>query len=403
MSRFARNLAAVLAWEVLWGFGNACTASAIFVPFLSQLGGSKRLVGNVGLTMLLGVPALLVSLWLDHRLKRRKVAVAILWALQFASWIPIGTMLLRGATSPWLVPFIYVSQSVFAFLASVAMAPTYQLLTSVFGDRFATAQGYQLLLRQLSGVLGGLCVASVLASRPYPQNFGVAFLVGGIVLTASNAAVLFFSESESSNVEEPFLPTLVRALVRARSVARLFWVIACVATMTSVQTFVVVSILERLGLGPGYAGVFESVTLASSGIGGAIAGRVGDKVGHARASMVAFVLELIAWLLAMKLGGKPQAYVVVVLVGGAQAAMLIGLAGLTVKLAPEDARGGFMAIMRWITQIVVALSTAGAAYLVDRAGYATLFGASAAIVGASLVVLRSLASSENAPAPRAAT
>lgn len=336
-------------------------------------------------------------------MKRRKVAVAILWALQFASWIPIGAMLLGGATSPWLVPFIYVSQSVFAFLASVAMAPTYQLLTSVFGDRFATAQGYQLLLRQLSGVIGGLWVASALASRPYPQNFGFAFLVGGIVLTASNAAVLLFSESETTNVGEPFLPTLKRALVRARSVARLFWVIACVATMTSVQTFVVVSILERLQLGSGYAGIFESVTLAASGIGGALAGRIGDRIGHARASMVAFVLEIVAWLLAMQLGGKTQAYVVLVLVGSAQAAMVIGLAGLTVTLAPGDARGGFMAIMRWITQIVVALSTAGAAYLVDRAGYATLFGASAALVAASLYVLRSLASSEKSPAPRAAT
>ena len=79
--RFARNLFAVLLWELLWGFGNACTSSAIFVTFLSQLAGSKRLVGTVGLTMLLGIPALVISLWLAHRLRRKKVAVAILWAV----------------------------------------------------------------------------------------------------------------------------------------------------------------------------------------------------------------------------------------------------------------------------------------------------------------------------------
>jgi hypothetical protein len=388
MPRFARNLAAVLVWEVLWGFGNACTASAIFVPFLSQLGGSKRIVGNVGLTMLLGVPALVVSLWLDHRLRRRRVAVAILWAAQFASWIAIGAMLIDGKPpSPLLVPIIYVSQSVFAFLAGVAMAPTYQLLTSVFGDRFATAQGLQLLFRQVSGVVGGLWVASALARHPYPRNFGVAFLVGGIILTASNAAVLLFVEGSSSATAEPFVPTLRRALASARKVASLFWVIACVATAISVQTFLVVSMLERLRLGPGYAGVFESVTLATSGVGGAIAGRAGDRFGHARALVAAFAIQIVAFALVVKLSGLGQAWIALGLAGVAQAAMLIGLAGLTVKLAPEDARGGFMAIMRWITQIVSALATAAAAFVVDRVGYALLFGVSALMVLATIPLL----------------
>ena len=85
--RFARNLSAVLLWELLWGFGNACTASAIFVPFLSQPAGSKRLVGTVGLTMLLGIPALVVSLWLAHRLRRLRLAVSLLWAAQMVGWI----------------------------------------------------------------------------------------------------------------------------------------------------------------------------------------------------------------------------------------------------------------------------------------------------------------------------
>ena len=80
--RFARNLAAVLAWELLWGFGAACTSSSIFVPFLSKLEGSKRLVGTVGLTTLLGIPALFVSLWLAHRLRRKRFAVAVLYTAQ---------------------------------------------------------------------------------------------------------------------------------------------------------------------------------------------------------------------------------------------------------------------------------------------------------------------------------
>src|SRR5690349_11694672 len=79
--RFARNLAAVLIWELLWGFGAACVSSSIFVPFLSKLEGSKRLVGTVGLTTLLGIPALFVSLWLAHRLHTKRFAVGILYTV----------------------------------------------------------------------------------------------------------------------------------------------------------------------------------------------------------------------------------------------------------------------------------------------------------------------------------
>src|ERR1043165_966342 len=96
---FGRNLAAVLAWELLWGFGNACTTSPIFVPFLSKLeDGSKRLVGTVGAPTLLGTPALFVSLWPRHRLRRRRLAVALLFAAQVVGWIVLGAALLSGAT-----------------------------------------------------------------------------------------------------------------------------------------------------------------------------------------------------------------------------------------------------------------------------------------------------------------
>lgn len=125
--KLRRNLAVVLVWELAWGFGNACTASAIFVPFLSRLAGSKRLVGTVGLTMLLGIPALVVSLWLAHRLAQKRVAVALLWAGQMVGWVALGVVL-RAPHPPLstIVSVVYASQSVFAFLAG-AMASARRL------------------------------------------------------------------------------------------------------------------------------------------------------------------------------------------------------------------------------------------------------------------------------------
>jgi hypothetical protein len=399
--RYARNLSAVLLWELLWGFGNACTSSAIFVPFLSQLAGSKRLVGTVGLTMLLGIPALVVSLRLAHRLRRRRFVVAGLWAAQMVGWMVLGAVLrVDPPPTSAIVPVIYASQGVFAFVAGVSMAPTYDLLTGVFGDRFGTAQGLQLLVRQVSGVVGGLWAATALARGRFPANFGTTFLVGGVVLTASNVALLFFVEPDTAPAVAPpaaFLQDFARTLRQARPVASLVWVIACAAFLVSAEALFVVSALERLHLGDAYAGVFASVTLAASGIGGAAAGWTGDRIGHARALLVALALQVVAFVLAMKLGGLAQFYLALSLAGFASAAMTIGLAGLTARLAPPGAQGSWMALMRWLTQLVSALATATAAFLADRVGYAALFGVSLAPVLGAMVAARRLSNREKAP------
>ncbi|MGH7294539.1 MAG: MFS transporter [Polyangiaceae bacterium] len=396
--RFARNLSAVLLWELAWGFGNACTSSAIFVPFLSRLAGSKRLVGTVGLTMLLGIPALGVSLWLAHRLRRRRVVVALLWAAQVVGWVVLGAVLrMEPAPTAAIVPVIYASQTVFAFVAGVSMAPTYQLLTSVFRDRFGTAQGLQLLVRQVSGVAGGLWAATALAADPFPRNFGETFLVGGVVLTLSNAALLLFVEPSpgpAPPAPPAFFPDLRRTLRQARPVASLVWVIACAAFLVSAESLFVVSALERLKLGDAYAGVFASVTLAASGVGGAVAGWCGDRLGHARWLLVALGLQIVAFGLVLHLGGLAQFYVALAVVGFASAGMTIGLAGLTARLAPDGAQGAWMAVMRWLTQLVSALAIAVAAFLADRVGYAVLFAVCMAPVVGAMVVMKGLASRE---------
>ncbi|HEY8042057.1 MAG TPA: MFS transporter [Polyangiaceae bacterium] len=390
----------MLLWELLWGFGNACTSSAIFVPFLSQLAGSKRLVGTVGLTMLLGIPALLVSMWLAHRLRRLRVAVALLWAAQVVGWIVLGAVLrMRAPPMAAIVAVIYASQSVFSFVAVVSMAPTYQLLTGVFGDRFGTAQGLQLLVRQISGVAGGLWAATALAGDAFPRNFGLTFLVGGVVLTSSNVALLFFAEPArppAAPAPTAFLPDLGRTLRQARPVASLIWVIACAAFLVSAEALFVVSALERLRLGDAYAGIFASVTLAASGIGGALAGWTGDRIGHARALLVSLALQIVAFALVLKLGGLAQFYVALAVVGFASAAMQIGLAGLTARLAPPGAQGAWMAIMRWLTQLVSALATAAAAFLADSVGYTVLFAVCIAPVVAAMLAARGLTWRERA-------
>ena len=348
--------------------------------------------------MLLGIPALVVSLWLEHRLRRRRFVVAALWAAQVVGWIALGMVLRSDAPPPaFIVGVVYASQAVFAFLAGVSMAPTYQLLTSVFGERFGTAQGLQLLVRQISGVAGGLWAATALAGDAFPRNFGLTFLVGGLALTTSNIALVFFAEPVAPpgrRPRPPFLPAFVKTLRDARPAASLLWVVVCSAFLVSAETLFVVSALERLKLGDAYAGVFASVTLAASGIGGAVAGWTGDRIGHARALLVALALQIVAFALVLRLGSLAQFYVALAVAGFASAAMTIGLAGLTARLAPAGAQGAWMAIMRWSTQIVSAVAIAAAALLADSAGYTLLFALCVTPVLGAMIAARGLARRE---------
>jgi MFS family permease len=280
------------------------------------------------------------------------------------------------------------------------MAPTYQLLTNVFGERFGTAQGLQLLFRQVSGVAGGLWAATALERYAFPKNFGMTFLVAGFILTFSNVALLFFKEETQVEGEKKtedvraFLPALLKTMKGARPLAGFFWVIAGVAWAIGVQGFLVVSALERLKLGDAYAGVFASVTLATVGIGGVIAGRVGDRLGHARALTVSIGVQALAFVLAMVLLGLGQFYIVLGLTGVSGAGLHIGLAGLTARLAPKEEKGAFIAIMRWALQLVLSLATAILAFVSDRAGYVVLFGTSVVPLGFAMFVALRLAQRE---------
>ena len=353
--------------------------------------------------MLLEIPALFVSLWLAHRLRRRRLAVALLWASQVVGWIALGAVLLGdNPQASSIVPVIYGSQAVLAFLGGASMAPTYQLLTNVFGDRFGTVQGWQLLVRQVSSVIGGLWAASALAKDPFPKNFGLTFLVAGCFLTFSNIALLFFREEKATTEKKEgvraFLPKLVATAKEARSLSRFLWVIAGVGWAIAAQSFLVVSALERLKLGDAYAGVFASVTLAAVGIGGPIAGRAGDRLGHARSLFVAIGAQAVCFVLATYLLGIGQFYVVLVIAGVSRAALDIGLAGLTARLAPKEEKGPFIAIMRWALQLALAGATALLAFVSDRAGYVVLFGSSVVPLAIAMVVALRLSEREHARA-----
>ena len=343
---FRRNLAAVACWEVVWGFGAACVSTSIVMAFLTQLTGSKALIGSLSLTNLLGLPALFVTVYVNRRLRRKRPFTAVLWAVQVLNWVVlgVGVCLSGGSALAPLVALVFLVHAAIHVANGLAVAPTYELLANVFGRRWGTAQGVQLFSNRVLGMAGGLFAASVLDRYPFPTNFGLIFLVGGILLTLSNASLLAMVEPPTYGGADPppfgtYLRGLATTVAGHREFVTFTLVIGLLAFIAMAQGFYVVYALETLSLGPAYAGIFTTIAFGANGIGGLVAGPVGDRLGHRRLLLGALGLHLASLLAVLAMRDLWEFYVALALSGIATVAASIATANLTADFAPGRGEG----------------------------------------------------------------
>jgi hypothetical protein len=378
---FRRNVLGVAIWEIFWGFGAACVSAAIVNAFLTELTGSKTLIGALGLTNLLALPPLFVTGYLNRRLRQKRRFATLLWSIQTATWLAVGIGVMLGqADRPVpLVALLFAAQALWFFANGMATGPTYELLAVAFGRRWGTAQGVQVICNRATGMLGGLFAAAALDRLAFPLNFGLTFLVGGAFLTISNLALLVMVEPASYGESSPvsfqtYARSLVSAVATNAAFVRLLWVLGLLACATMAQGFFVVFALERLALPASYAGLFTTLTFASAGVGGIVAGPVGDRFGHRRLLLVALGLHVASLAAAIATRDVPTFVIALALGGIAVVAANIAALNLTADLAPVGEKGSYTAVTRLVSQPVAAFSALLGGMLIDAAGYEAMFG-----------------------------
>ena len=390
---FWRNLLAVSAWELIWGFGAACVAAPIVMALALHLTDSKALIGLIGFTQITAVPALLLSAFLNRRLERRRWPVLILHIVQVSFWGVIGAALLLPNTPPVVLFGGLVLAHAFIYLISgLVTAPTYELLSAAFGRGLGTATGIQVLVNRLSGVVGGIVAETMLAAGDFPANFGRVLLVGAAALTVSNFTVLLMIEprvppsATAGNRLGAYLRGL-GAMVRGHRDYLVFLVVVAVlALMTVVEGFFTTFALERLGMDVSRAGLFTAIVFAATGVGG-LSGMLGDRWGHRQlmlGALAAHALSTLAVLVA------PLAvewfWVGLACSGVATAAASIATTNLMVDFAPVGERGAYAAIGRLATLAAGAALTPLSGLFIDVLGYAPLFWISVVLLLAGIVI-----------------
>ncbi len=382
---FRRNLTAALLWELVWGFGQACASTSILIAFLGQLTESKTLIGAVNLAYLAALPMLLIGSYFNLLLPRKRLAIGLLHVAETSAWVVTGLLVLHGGSNvSYLLYVIFAAQFYYYLVNGVLLPATLDLLGGVFQHRFGTAAGFQWMVNRTAGTAGGIIAAALLSTFAFPANFGVTFLVGGVCLVVSNAAVMLMVEPPYGLPPmQPRLLEFIRSipapLIRDRKLHLVLAVRAVAAFIIMAQSFYVLYALERLDLDLAFAGIFTAVLFASNGLGGLALGWLSDRMNYRTVLLAAMGLNLPSLAGVILMNSIWEFYVFLAIGGAAGIGVQVATMRTALNLAPPGQRGNYAASTQFVFMLVTGVSLLVSGLVIDLAGYTTLFVATGAL------------------------
>jgi MFS family permease len=188
---FIRNVAALAACEMLWGFGIRFSSETAILPILlRRLGASAFVIGFVPAISLGGMVMQIFSGYFSERMRTTRRFVV--WARNGAvlPWVAIGALLYiggaRGISHGTFLVFILLLFALMRWTLLFSNAPYVGLIgRSLHMSRRGFGYGLIFALNTLAGILGALIAATLLERRlfwwyAYALCFGVSFLCGFI-------------------------------------------------------------------------------------------------------------------------------------------------------------------------------------------------------------------------------
>jgi MFS family permease len=291
------------------------------------------------------------------------------------------------------------------FSGGVAMTAWQDFIARLIpARRWGTFFGLQFGLGGVLGVAGAAVATAILASQPFPRNFGILAL---ICFSAQVVSYTFLA----STVEPPqpaaprqpmaaFLGSIAPLLRRNAMFRRYLFCRAAIALGLTGHSFLTAAALERFHSSAADIGVFTGVLLGVQALAHLGLGALADRWGHKQVLELSTALGMLALLLAFLAPAASWFLPIFALVGAAQAGYQLSGFTLVFSFSTPAERPTYIGVANTALMPVAAFGPLLAGWLAEVASYGTLF---AALLGVGVVGLLGLHWRVVAPAAPAPT
>jgi MFS family permease len=410
-SILTRNLTRNFVLNVLDGtafiFGVSLISRYTVLPLLvSQLSDERWLQGLIPALTYTGwfLPALFMAPFVASR-PRRKPLILTATLGERLPFLALGLILLLWPTlSPTaLLVVLFAIYGIYTFSGGITMIAWQDFIARLIPERrWGTFFGLQFGLGGVLGAAGAALAAAILASWPFPQNFGILAL---ICFGAQVLSYIFMSQTvEPPQPVVPRQPMLaflggVRPLLRRNHAFRRYlFCRAAIALGLVGHSFLTAAALERFHPSPSEIGLFTGVLLTVQAFAQLGLGALADRWGHKQVLELSTGVGMLALLLAVLAPTVSWFLPVFALVGIAQAGYQLAGFTLVFSFSTPAERPTYIGVANTTLAPVAALGPLLAGWLAELAGYNALF---VALLAIGTIGLLGLHWRVPAPVPRA--
>jgi MFS family permease len=384
-------------------FGMSFVSTATILPvYVSHLTTSAVLIGLVSSLESLGyyLPQLFIAPFVEGLARVKPLLLAVSLGERFSLLI-IGLVIVAfpptasGISNVPLILFFFIL-AVRMFASGASAIPWQEMIARIIATRqlgrFFAAQRF---FGGIAGLLGAAVAAETLNHYDYPLNYGLCFV---FAFAAAMVSWVFLSQTieprQKPIARQDRLATFWRELpvvLRQDHNFAMYLVARGLGYLGSMATaFFAVHAVQAFSLGDEQAAIFTAVLLGSNIIASAAWGWMGDRWGQKLVLTASSLFYALALTLAWLSDNLAAYYFVFLLVGLANAGLIISDLTLVLEFAPAARRPTYMGIARGLLGPWIGLAPIIGGILFARLGYAALLTTGWVLTCVGLVMVTAL-------------
>jgi MFS family permease len=379
----------------IFSMGLGALGQLTVIPlFVSKLTENPLAIGAVAAAIQIGwLPQLVVAGAVERRAQKWP------WVTRFSTYerLPSLTLALCALAAPftgwWILPVVYLccfSQTLFGGLC---VGPWMDVISRVVPGRLrGRFMGTSNMVGALLGAASAALVAPLLDWYPFPYNFAASFGIAAAIYAVGLIPLYLVREPPGPppRPPRPFREQLgdLPGVLREDAPFRRFLLGLCIAALATMSSgFLVVYAVQVLGAADDMAGWYTACLFVAQTASSTLLGWLGDRYGSTWVGRAMGLSTIGACAVALLAPSAIWLVASFALLGVVQSANLLTRVTGPIEYAPVERRPSYVALAFGVVGPFAALAPLLGGQVVVMVGYGWLFGLSAAVALASVLVL----------------